>query len=161
MPAHVSTALQRAMACGRVASLVAMLAGVAAAADGPVLRVTVNGSQPYVFVPGSPPVQLSLAASQPVHSAWEASPGDAGEPVDAFRFGWDISDPDNDEEWDQSWCSTCPPPPVRQFSSGTHRFSLQARDRAGVTTLAQIDLVIVQVPVAPTSWSRVKGLFGR
>lgn len=140
--------------------LAALVGGDAAATNGPVLSVSLNGSFPYVFLPGSPPVMLPVAPAQSIHLTWWALPGDAGEPIEAFRFGWDIRNPADDEEWQHPWCADCVSE-VRAFSTGTHRFFLEARDHAGLVTGAQFELVVTPVGIATASWSQIKVLMGR
>ena len=126
--------------------------------EGPVLRVTVNDLPPFVFPPGPSPVNLSMNAQQPIHISWEASPGTSGEPFDATRHGWNIRNPANDEEWDQSWCTACSSV-TRTFSSGTHRFFLEGRDAAGSITHVEIEIVILPVAIEAKPWAGVKRLY--
>ena len=131
-----------------------------AAQSGPTIRVTLNDATEYVFPPGSPLVQLSVPAGQTLTLEWEAT-ATAGRTVDAFRYGWDIVNPQNDELWEQTWCATCFAAPARSFSTGVHMFFLDARDSAGDITEARIQFTVSTLPVEPTSWSSVKARFDR
>ena len=126
--------------------------------DGPVLRVTVNDLPPFVFPPGPSPVMLSINSLQPIHISWEASPGASGEPVDATRYGWNIRNPADDEEWEQSWCTACSSV-TRVFSVGFHRFFLEGRDAAGSITHVEIEFAIRQVAIETKPWAGVKRLY--
>ena len=126
--------------------------------EGPVLRVTVNDLPPFVFPPGPSPVMLTINALQPIHISWEASPGASGEPFDATRHGWNIRNPANDEEWDQSWCTACSSV-TRAFSVGIHRFFLEGRDAAGSITHVEIEIVIQQLAIETKPWAGVKRLY--
>ncbi len=146
---------------GRLVILLQVAPSAGWAVDGPILNVFVNGSTPYVFRIGTPPVTLQLPETQPIRIHWTASLEDDGEPVEV-RFGWDISNPDRDAEWEQGWCSTCRQlPALRSFAVGTHSFLLQGRDHAGLTTRAEIELEVIQLGAATTSWSAIKAFYGR
>jgi len=99
----------------------------------------------YSFVGGSRPVVLDVAASQPIEFRWRGDATSYGGEVVAFRYGWDIRNPQDDEEWQQPWCATCRTAPLRIFNSGTHRFFLELRDNAETITHAEIELVVNQV----------------
>lgn len=148
MTLPVAPALRRMLRGAQsVLWMATLVSGSAAAANGPVLSVSLNGSPPHVFIPGSPPVSLPVAPAQPSQLVWWAIPGDAGEPVEAFRFGWDIRNPADDEQWEHPWCADCFSA-TRTFSTGTHRFFLEARDHVGVVTGAQFELVVTPVAIA-------------
>ncbi len=133
----------------------------AAQADGPVVRITLNDLPPYVFTPGSPPVQVSGVAPFVVHITWTVDAGPSGEPVEAVRWGWNVRNPQNDEEWEQSWCTTCPSLPVRVVHSGTQRILFEARDRSGATILAQLEIVTIPLAIEATTWGDVKARYAR
>src|SRR5205085_2039052 len=74
--------------------------------------------------------------------------GDAaayGGDIVAYRYGWNLRNPDNDEEWEQNWCAECLSAPVRFYNSGSQRFFVEVRDNAETVTRAEIELVVNQV----------------
>lgn len=90
----------------------------------PVLGVRVSSNnQTYDF---------TVAESQPISLTWSASAADYGSEITGFRFGWDILDTANDEEW-SSW-SLSTTSTQASFVSGSHSFFLEARDYSGTTT---------------------------
>ena len=125
---------------------------------GPILHVTVN-DQTFDFEGTPPPVEVSVQASHLVAISWTATPGSFGSPVDAFRYGWDLMNPANDDEWDQNWCSTCRSANSRTFHSGYHQFFLEARDLGALYTRARIGLPIIQSSVQAISWTRIRSLY--
>ena len=99
----------------------------------------------YRFVSGAKPVRLDVAAGQPLTFSWRGDAESYGGEIEAYRYGWNIRNPSNDEEWEQGWCATCRSAPVRAFSSGTQRFFLETRDNAESITHAEFELVVQQV----------------
>lgn len=97
------------------------------------------------FVAGSRPVRLDVAAGQPISFKWRGDASGYGGEIVAYRYGWNISDPSNDQLWEQGWCGTCRSAPVRAFNSGTQRFFLECRDNAETITRAEFELVVRQV----------------
>jgi hypothetical protein len=114
-------------------------------AVGPLLTVREPFLGTSQFLGGGRPVQIDIAAGQPLNFCWE---GDAerygGEIVD-YRYGWDISNPEEDSEWDQNWCSSCVCATTRTFTSGTHTLFIQVRDNAETITEARFILQVNQV----------------
>lgn len=99
----------------------------------------------FTFVGGSRPVVLQVAAGQPIAFRWRGDASSYGGEVVAFRYGWNIRNPQDDEEWEQPWSATARRAPVRIFNSGTQRFFLELRDNAETITRAEIELVVNQV----------------
>jgi hypothetical protein len=97
------------------------------------------------FVGGSNPVPIDVAAGQALNFTWNGDASQYGGRIVAYRFGWDLRDPDNDQEWDQNWCSTCTRSPTRSFTAGTHRFFVQVRDNAESITQAVFELTVHSV----------------
>ncbi len=112
---------------------------------GPTLTVTERFLGTFNFVGESHPVILAVAAGQPISFRWRADASSYGGDIVAYRFGWNIQHPENDEEWEQNWCATCKSAQVRIYNSGTQRFFLETRDNAETITHAEIELVVNQV----------------
>lgn len=76
---------------------------------------------------------------------------DYGGMVVDYRYGWDVSDPDdpNDAGWSVDWTEMpdgVVTVPTRGFSTGTHNFVAQIRDDSGSLTRVRVLLDIVQIP---------------
>lgn len=99
----------------------------------------------YTFVGGSRPVVLNVAAGQPIAFRWRGDASGYGGEVVAYRYGWNIRNPQNDEEWEQQWSETARTAQTRIFNTGTQRFFLELRDNAETITHAEIELVVNQV----------------
>ena len=99
----------------------------------------------YRFVGASNPRPLAIAAGQPVRFRWRGDAESYGGSIVAYRYGWNLSNPDDDQLWDQQWCETCIASPVRVFNSGTQRFYLETRDNAGTVTRGVFELTVYQV----------------
>jgi len=79
--------------------------------------------------------------------------------IDAYRYGWDIADPDDDSQW-SPWGDFIVAPP-QEFTAGVHTFMVEAKDTAGVVTRGTIVFEVIggPVPVQNTSWGRIKVLY--
>lgn len=109
----------------------------------PLLIVSEPTLNSYVFTSLSHPVGLIVAAGQPVTFRWRGDASSYGADIGAYRYGWNIRHPENDEEWDQGWCRSCRSAPTRAFTSGLQRFYLETRDELGLTASAVIELTVV------------------
>ncbi len=97
---------------------------------GPTLVVRERFFGAFTFLGESSPIQLEVAAGQPVVFRWHADAASYGGRVVGYRFGWNLADPDDDTQWDRSWAATNLNAPTRTFFHGTHRFYLQVIDDA-------------------------------
>ena len=79
--------------------------------------------------------------------------------IEACRYGWDIQDPGDDNEW-SAWEYVFAAPP-RAFSFGTHTLMVEVRDTAGSITQGTIRFNVEQgaVPVRETTWGAIKSMF--
>jgi hypothetical protein len=78
---------------------------------------------------------------------WLAVPDSPGKTIDAYRYGFDITDLNDDDAWDTDWCSCLAAAP-HTFFFGTHTFHVEVRDNTGAVTRGaiRIDVVTVEVP---------------
>ena len=114
---------------------------------GPTLVVREEVLGTHTFVGSSNPVRMDIAAGQTLVFRWSADASHYGGTITRSRYGWDIRNPDNDQEW-SSWSSSGTAPP-QSFETGTHRFFLQAEDETGSRTGA-----IFELPVHTVTRSR-------
>jgi hypothetical protein len=103
------------------------------------------GTFNFASASGARPTVLDMAAGQPVKFKWRGDASYYGGSIVAYRYGWNIRTPSNDDEWQQNWCETCTSADERRFNSGNQRFFLEARDNAETITHAEFELVVRQV----------------
>jgi len=79
--------------------------------------------------------------------------------IDAYRYGWDIQDPDDDTQWTPWGDDTHAEP--RTFFFGTHNFMVEVRDNTGLIARSTIVFEVRQgpVPVRQTTWGGLKSLY--
>lgn len=115
---------------------------VNSAAAGPILTVQEEFLGTQTFVGGSKPVKLDIAAGQPLNFRWSGDASRYGGEIVAFRYGWNIRDPNDDQQWDQNWSGSLRRAPTRSFNTGSHRFFVQVRDNAETVTSAVYELTV-------------------
>ena len=112
---------------------------------GPIMTVKEEFLGTQTFVGGSRPVKLDIAAGQPLNFQWSADASRYGGEIVAFRYGWNIRDPNDDQQWDQNWSASVRRSATRSFSTGSQRFFLQVRDNAETITSAVYELTVYTV----------------
>ncbi len=112
---------------------------------GATLTVTERVLGTYNFVGGSRPVVLDMAAGQTIQFRWLGDASGYGGTITGYRYGWNIRNPQNDQEWDQNWSLTVRQSAPRTFNAGIQRFFLECRDNAETVTRAEFELVVRQV----------------
>ncbi len=110
----------------------------------------------------SPPVSLIDEVTNPVTPwvlGWVAVPCGSPPTTFTYRYGWDISDPDDDNEWSE-WGDVLNAPP-REFHAGVHSFRVEAKDETGNVTRGTIFFEVTQppVPVKKATWGEIKAKF--
>lgn len=101
------------------------------------------------FFVGSNSVQTrSIIAEQPVQFSWNADAAAYGGIVEAYRYGWNVADPNDEEDpgWSVAWGLQWDHAPPRSFGSGNNSFVVQVRDNSGSITRATFDLRVVPMP---------------
>ncbi|MBN2170966.1 MAG: hypothetical protein JW819_06585 [Candidatus Krumholzibacteriota bacterium] len=84
---------------------------------------------------------FTIAEAQPIHLSWSGSAAEYGSEVTGFRFGWDIVDLSNDDEW-STWSTTVAETNAT-FISGAHTFYLQCRDYSSSITMLTFHFFVV------------------
>ncbi len=91
-----------------------------------------------------------IASGQDLEFSWSASAASYAGQVVSYRYGWDVADPDdeNDAGWDvQEGLSPLHlRAPIRSFPSGNHTLTIQAKDNSDQLTRFTILLSVVPVP---------------
>lgn len=111
---------------------------------GPVLEVREPFLGTQTFVGGSKPIRIDIAGGQFINFRWNADASHYGGEIVAYRYGWDIRNPDNDQEW-SSWSLAGRRAPTQSFPSGSHRFFVQVRDNAESITQAIYEMTVYTV----------------
>jgi hypothetical protein len=114
-------------------------------AVGPTVQLEDEFLGTFTFGEGAKPVRLDVAAGQPLRLSWSADASRYGGDIVAYRWAWDLLNPEDDTEWDQNWALSARATPTRTFNAGTHRFSLQVRDNAETIITATLELTVHQV----------------
>ncbi|MBT4291657.1 hypothetical protein HOD41_03125 [bacterium] len=106
------------------------------------------GDRDYSGVNGV--ARFDIAKNQPLEFSWYASAEHYGGEVIAYRYGWDVEDPNNEEDqnWAVSWGNTPlhKRAPINSFSNSTHSLIVQAIDNSGLITRATYYVAVVPVP---------------
>jgi hypothetical protein len=112
---------------------------------GPRLDITDRYLGQFTFTSHARPQQVTVAAGQTVQFCWHGDAHEYGGSIVAYRYGWDLSNPNSDEEWEQGWSETATCAPARVFNSGTHTFFLETRDNAESITQGRIEMIVRRV----------------
>lgn len=94
----------------------------------------------------TPIVIFDLPEGIPIQFDWEASAKHYGGLVSGYRYGWDIVDLNNDDNWEVDYtpfiASKAYSPP-RTFYFGTHTFHVEAIDNSGFKSRVGVRINIV------------------
>jgi hypothetical protein len=115
---------------------------------GPHLTVTNQYLGSVVTAVVSTPVTIiDLPAGVPVQFRWAASAEDYGGTVVGYRYGWDIADLSDPEQWDVDWTpfstTTAVSVPTTYYF-GVHTFSIEVIDNSGSKSKVEVKINIVQ-----------------
>jgi hypothetical protein len=146
--------------------LIAFAAVVCAAnaSAGPVLTVTGALIDDIVTSSTTTPITtVDVATGTSLSFCWSATAGTSGSPVAGYRYGWDVLDPNDDEQWPMPFtpfdqevaCS-----PGQTFAAGSHMFYVEVIDNDGFKSRVPIQINLTEpVPTESTTWGRIKSLF--
>jgi hypothetical protein len=100
---------------------------------------------------------VDLPAGLPIDFSWEASAADYGGILAGYRYGWDVADLDDPDQWAVDWTpfvsvgpdgrATAQLPEPRVYYFGTHVFTLEVVDNSGFCSRIEIKINIVQYPM--------------
>jgi hypothetical protein len=131
--------------------------------DQPVLTVNEPNLGSWIFQTNGqePPVIVTAASPATVLFDWSADASAYGGTIVGYRYGWDITDPDDDEQWEIPWeFGTITSAPQRTFFFGTHVLDVQTKDDAGTVTWGSVRInVQVPTPVESSTWGAIKALY--
>ena len=105
---------------------------------GPILTVTNRFLAPIVTSsPDGSLAILDFPAGMPIGFSWKADASSYGGIVTAYRYGWDILDLNDDEQWDVDFTpfiGSIAQSPSRTFFFGSHAFYVEVVDNSGFTS---------------------------
>jgi hypothetical protein len=114
---------------------------------GPILEVTYKYMKSIITAsPSTPPEIIDLPAGLPVGFSWRADASSYGGTVMGYRYGWDILDLNDPEQWEiqvTPFVGEAAQSPTRTFFFGTHTFFLEVIDNSGLLTRASIVINVV------------------
>ena len=100
---------------------------------------------------------LDLPAGIPVEFSWTAYAGDYGGTAAGYRYGWDIKDLDDPEQWEVDF-SPFPPHTEDELATarsksityffGTHVFTIEVQDNSGFCSRIEVKVNVVQFTMA-------------
>jgi len=90
---------------------------------------------------------LDLPAGVPVDFCWQATADHYGGIVTGYRYGWDIEDLSDPDQWETDYTPftslrACSPP--RVFYFGTHTFTVEVIDNSGYCSRVEVKINVVQ-----------------
>jgi hypothetical protein len=85
---------------------------------------------------------FSLPAGFEFRFTWKADASGYGGVISGYRYGWDVADLSNPNEWEALLSPYATWAPPRSFSSGVHTLFVEAVDNNGYSTLAQIEISV-------------------
>jgi hypothetical protein len=89
---------------------------------------------------------VDMPANVPLIFEWSASAESYGGVVPGYRYGWDINDLNNDDQWAVDWTpftATTAESPSQTWFFGTHTFHVEAIDNSGYVSRIGIKINIV------------------
>ncbi|MFO7654104.1 MAG: hypothetical protein R6X25_09815 [Candidatus Krumholzibacteriia bacterium] len=91
-----------------------------------------------------------VAAGQPMNFSWNASAAEYAGEVISYRYGWDVVDPDDENDLGWAIAPGLSPQhrraPTQIFTSGTHTLTIRVVDDSSQVTLYTVVLNVVPVP---------------
>jgi hypothetical protein len=111
-------------------------------AVGPILTVREEFLGTNGFQGDARPIELDIAAGQALNFQFSADASRYGGEIVAYRYGWNVINPNDERQWDQNWSGSVRRATPRSFASGTPSFIVQTRDIADQVTSAEFKLTV-------------------
>jgi hypothetical protein len=99
----------------------------------------------FVFHDGFGSSNTEVPANTPLIFSWTADASKYGGSIDAYSWGLDLADLDDETGW-SSWSDQTSTGPPLVFQSGTHFFYIRARDTVGTIMLGTLAFQVVDMP---------------
>jgi len=94
---------------------------------------------------------IDLPAGVPVQFRWSANADDYGGTVVGYRYGWDIADLSDPDQWDVDWTPFTTTSAVsipKTYFFGVHTFSIEVVDNSGSVSRIEVKVNIIQFTMA-------------
>lgn len=112
--------------------------------SGPLLMVAEQYLGAFRFIGTKQnPVTNELPPGVPFNFRWQGDASDYGGTIVSYRYGWDIQDLGNPDEWAVPPGPDYTSAPERTLRAGVHTFYAEAVDNLGKASLAQIMIEVV------------------
>ncbi|MBD3423555.1 MAG: hypothetical protein GF417_03830, partial [Candidatus Latescibacteria bacterium] len=110
----------------------------------PELTITerTTGSATFIGARASKAAESEVPPGIELRFTWNANAEDYGGKISAFRYGWDVVNLDDDDEWDTQWSKDVKGT-VKTFYSSVHTLNVQVRDDAGHITTGLVSVQII------------------
>lgn len=110
---------------------------------GPLLKVKERNLGMYTFIGDRNRIQtFRVPGGFVLDFGWSADASDYGAVVSSYRYGWDVADLSDPNEWDVLASPLIKAAPLISFRTGVHTLFVEATDDMGTTTLAQFEMTI-------------------
>ena len=125
---------------------------IVSGAMGPILQVTESYLGFYKFLgefaTSNPSlIEVDVPSGTSINFSWIGDASAYGSEIACYRYGWDITDLNNPDQWETSCEPGLLSAPERQFFSGVHTFFVEARDEFGIKVMGGIQINIVPFPM--------------
>lgn len=115
---------------------------------GPILTVTNQFMGTLrTSAPTTPPAIIDLPAAVPMQFEFSADASSYGGIVSGYRYGWDILDLNDPDQWEQDWTpfvgEDSEKSETRTFFFGTHSFFIEVTDNSGFKSRIEVRVNIV------------------
>ena len=110
----------------------------------PLLTITEPFIGSQVFLGMNPrPVAVSFPTGLELSFSWKADAASYGGRIAGYRYGWDVSDINNDNDWAVGFSPQITRAFPIAFQSGVHTLFVEAIDNSGTITLGMVELSLV------------------
>jgi hypothetical protein len=110
---------------------------------GPLLKVKERNLGTYTFLGGKNRIEtFRVPGGFTLDFSWTADASSYGAVISSYRYGWDIADLSDPNEWDVLPSPLVKTAPLMSFRTGVHTLFIEATDNMGTTTLAQFEMTI-------------------
>ena len=118
-------------------------------APGPLLRVTEANLGTYTFIGGNSRAEtFRVPGGFTLAFNWTADASSYGATVSTYRYGWDVTDLTDPNDWDVLPSPLVKASTPRSFRTGVHTLYVEATDNLGTTTLAQFEVTVFPLKMA-------------
>ncbi|MBN2072136.1 MAG: hypothetical protein JW814_11835 [Candidatus Krumholzibacteriota bacterium] len=109
--------------------------------------ITLNISEPflggYVFMGNYSIISVEVPVGTPLNYSWKGDATRYGGEIAGYRYGWDISDPDDPGQWETVFSLDNVSSPEKVFASGIHTLLVEVIDTFGFSTKGCMKITIV------------------